>query len=99
MKEKEKGKEGAVKRDPVRFNNVVMVDVRSGLQLKGVFIRPEIWGRNEEYFFSDTPNFYIITAEETTGGCRMDAFISLEKLTRVIIGEELIIESIKKVMR
>jgi len=92
MIEQEKAKE----RHLLRFNNVIIEDRSSGLRLKGVFIRPQIAGessRERKYYHFVQGSFYIMTAQETAEGERMDAFINQEELARVLVGEELNVKS------
>lgn len=81
---------------PIIANNVMMKDLKTGLQLRGVLIRPGIEsegdkrGRTSRFVEG---NYYVVTTEATAGGKRMDAFVGQDTYSRIVAGKEVGVKS------
>lgn len=81
---------------PIRANNVVLEDIKTGFQLKGVLIRPAVESESSSKgkisrFVQGA--YYVVSSEETRDLRRMDAIVHEDTFQQIVAGIEVKIKS------
>lgn len=80
-------KEGEIKPEPIRFDNVVMTV--EGRSLRGVNIRPTAIGERNKEMLGDK---FFVTTVDTVDGFEIELIINLKTLAEIIHGREISLE-------
>ena len=76
---------------PIKANNVILEDIKTGYQLRGALIRPEVESESDSKGKTSRfvqGSYYVVSSEETRDQERMDAFVHQKTFEKIANGEE-----------